>query len=242
MNRPFGGPFCLIPAAAVIMLLLAAGGVYAHDIWIEKSSGGYVLLYGHAGHGGGESEIVEYDPADVVRAICIDRAGTGVEAKIQDECPLRIGGSFASIYVLTSSGYWSETPFGLKNLPKDEAKSPIRSWLSFESVKRIDVWGDGTSSPLTEDLEITPVRNPLILSRGDKVRLFVTIGGKPAAGVPVAYFDSTRGITDRKGRINIRLKFGGMQLIKATLKEPGDGVKEDEIVHTTTLVFEIEEE
>ena len=242
MNRPFGGPFCLIPAAVVIMFLLAAGGVCAHDIWIEKNSGGYVLFYGHAGHGGGESEIVEYDPAIVVRTVCIDSDGTESEAEILDEQPLCIGGDFAAVYVLTSSGYWSETPFGLKNLPKDEAKSPIRSWLSFESVKRIDEWREGTSSPLTGDLEITPLKDPLKLSRGDKARLVVTMGGRPVAGVPVAYFDSTRGITDGKGRINIRLKRGGMQLIKASLKEPGDGVKEDEIVHTTTLVFEIEKE
>ncbi len=240
MNRYFGRAFRLIPVAAILTCLLAAAGARAHDIWIAKNDDGYVLLYGHAGWSGVGAETIEYDPAIVIRTVCIDSDGTESEAEILDEQPLRIGGNFAAVYVLTSSGYWSETPFGLKNLPKDEVKSPIRSWLSFESVKRIDGWGEGISSPLTEELEIIPLRNPLVLSEGKKVRLVVTMGGKPAAGVPVAYFDSTRGVTDGKGRINIRLKRGGMQLIKASFREPGDGMKADEVVHTTTLIFDIE--
>ena len=70
----------------------------------------------------------------------------------------------------------------------------------------------------------------------------MTFKGDPVAGVPVAYFDSTRGVTDSGGRINIRLGRGGMQLIKASLTVPGDGIKTDEIRFNAAFVFDIDEE
>jgi len=141
-----------------------------------------------------------------------------------------------------SPGYWSETPFETKNLPKDKAGTSILTWLTFESVMRIDEWGDGVASPLTDGLEIIPLNDPFALSRGKKVRLVVTMNGNPVAGVPVAYFDSTRGVTDSRGRINIRLGRDGMQLIKASLTLPGDSIKTDELRYNAALVFDIEKE
>ncbi len=136
---------CLLTAAVLVVFLLSAAGVHGHDLWLEKCEGGYLLLYGHIG---------------------TDGDGKASEVEIAREVPVRIAGSYAVVYVLMSQGYWSETPFEMKNLPKDEAGTSIRTWLSFESVKRIDQWVDGSSSPLTEGLEIIPVRKPLVLSEG----------------------------------------------------------------------------
>lgn len=49
----------------------------------------------------------------------------------------------------------------------------IDSWLSIESVKRIDRWGDGLAQPLTGELELVPTHNPLALKVGEKLRVRV---------------------------------------------------------------------
>ena len=43
----------------------------------------------------------------------------------------------------------------------------------------------------------------------------------------------------KKGKINVRIKHKGMQIIKASVKEKGDGTKADYVVKTTSLVFEV---
>jgi nickel transport protein len=226
----------------VLALLLAAAGAHGHDLWLEKCEGGYVLLNGHVGSGDSARETIAYQFSDIISVCCFDSEGNESEAEIERGFPARIAGSCAVVYAVMSSGYWSETPFETKNLPKDEAWDPIRTWISYESVKRIDGWSEGISSPRIDGLEIIPVKDPLVLEKGRKVRLLVTFKGKPAVGVPVAYFDSTRGATDSRGRINIRLGHGGMQLIKASLTLPGDSIKTDEVIYNTSLVFDIEEE
>ena len=83
------------------------------------------------------------------------------------------------------------------------------------------------------------MEDPLALKEGDKARLLVTLRGEPLAGAVVAYDGRERGLSDAKGRINIRLKHGGLQFSQAGFTEPGDGLKCDEIVHAATLVFTI---
>jgi nickel transport protein len=221
------------------MLAAAPGHIEAHDLWLERNEEGLILCYGHMGDGQDGVARIEYPPEHVLSVICLDSRGNSLEPDIDLSYPVRICCGCAVTCVLTSSGYWTKTPFGTKNLPKDEAKSPLRSWLSYESVKRIDVWNEKLMKPFAAGLELTPINNPLLLEKGDKVRLLITYNGDPAKDVPVAYGEKTRGQSDKDGRVNIRLKRGGMQLITASLKVPDDGIKADEIVHTATLIFEI---
>jgi nickel transport protein len=211
----------------------------AHDIWLEKQGGALVLFKGHkySTHTGPEE--IPYSPDEILRSLCFDMTGKPREVPTNNAYPFQMQGGCAASYVLTSSGYWSKTPFGTKHLAKDEARQPIRSWLSYESVKRLDAWNEKLATPLTDDLELTPTKNPLPLSKGKKVRLLVTRGGQPLAGALVSYGGKTRGQSDSDGRVNIRLKQGGLQLIQASFTEAGDGQKADEFVHSTTLVFEL---
>jgi nickel transport protein len=225
---------------ALLALLVLTGGASGHELWLEAQGDTLTLLYGHTGKTHGEAELRTYSPDEVIRVECFDASGDTASVSVHLSYPVRIAGRPAVTYVLTSSGYWTKTPFGTKRQPKDETKSPLESWLSYESVKRIDTWGEGAGRPLTRDFEITPVKNPLKLDEGKKVRLLVTVHGEPLADVSVAYGGQPRGVTDSRGRINIRLRHGGLQLIQASFTEPADSVKTDEIVRTTTLVFVIE--
>lgn len=93
--------------------------------------------------------------------------------------------------------------------------------------------------PAGQGLEITPLRDPLTLGSGDKLSLLVTDDGRPVAGLPVAYGDDTRGVSGADGRIAIRLRHPGVQLITTTLETPLNDGKADRSLRSATLQFEI---
>ncbi len=227
----------LVIVAAVVL----TGEARAHDLWLEKDGAGFVLQQGHRHSAHGSSHLVEYRPESVQEALCFNSEGDRVNFQKEANSPYRITGQCAVAYVLTSSGYWTKTPYGTENVAKAQARVPIRSWLSYESVKRIDGWGTGPAKPLTKDLEITPQVNPLTLHPGNELRLLITSGGSPAAGVAVTYDDKPCGKTGTDGTINVRVRHPGFQIVQATLRRPDPTGKADEVIHTANLNFELPE-
>ncbi|EDP74008.1 DUF4198 domain-containing protein [Hydrogenivirga sp. 128-5-R1-1] len=212
---------------------------YAHDLWIEKHKNNYILYYGHKHPSYGEKKLIKYNPENIQSVKCIDKDGNKIEIDVKKEYPLVINKNCAIIYVDISSGYWTKTPYGTINKPKNQIDTPIKSWLSYENVKRINLWGKNLEKSFTKKLDIIPVNDPLKLQEGDKIRLLITFDGKPAKNIPVAYDGKVRGITDSHGRINIRIKHKGLQLIEATYKEKIISTKADEVIYSTTLNFEV---
>jgi uncharacterized GH25 family protein len=210
----------------------------AHDLWVEPSGGAYIVRYGHhpqVSHEGARD--IAYAPSILKSVNCTDAAGGPGTTQVGTTAPVEISGNCAVLYVLTSSGYWSKTPAGTKNLKKTEASSPLGSWQSFESVKHISQWGPGAAKPLGAPLEIVPAANPLSLQDGDKLGLRVLAKGQPVANAVVTYDGKPRGETDADGAINIRVRHGGLQLIQASTRTPHAGPEADEVVHTTALTF-----
>ncbi len=226
-------------AAALFVL---SGQAQAHDLWLEREGEGLGLYYGHkhAGHEG--LKYMEYEPERVREAFCFDATGGKLAFKSSPTHPYRIPRECAAACVLTSSGYWTKTPYGTENLPKAEARMPIKSWLSFESVKRIDRWSEELAEPLTTWLEMTPLIDPASLREGKKLRLRVSFDGRPVEGVVVSYDGKPRGTTGRDGRINIRVRHGGFQVIQASLTLPDASGKADEVIHAANLNFELPED
>ena len=229
---------------ALHLPLLAAAAflsspVGAHDLWLEPAAGGFTVQYGHhpqlVSHGG-ETQI-PYAPAIVKSVVCADAGGGQRSAKFGSTYPVRVEGDCAVLYVLTSSGYWTKTTAGTKNVKKTEAASPLASWQSVESVKHIAQWGAGGDKPLGTPLEIVPGDNPLALKDGDKLTLRVLAGGQPVADAVVTYDGKPRGQTGADGTVNVRVKHGGQQLIQASTRTPHAGPEADEVVHTTALTF-----
>jgi nickel transport protein len=219
-------------------LLSLATTAVAHDLWVEPTVGGLLIRYGHhpqVSHEGARE--IAYAPSIVKSVTCTDAAGSPSPARVGSTPPVEIAGDCAVLYVLTSSGYWSKTPSGTKNLRKTEASSPLSSWQSFESVKHISHWGPGAAKPLGLPLEIVPAANPLALQDGDKLALRVLAKGQPVANAVVTYDGKPRGETDADGTLNIRIKHGGLQLIQASTRTPHAGPEADEVVHTTALTF-----
>jgi len=228
------------PRAFILSSLLLALPAQAHDLWIERGGLLHTLAYGHGRSGHEGAKTLEYPPENVKQALCFNAAGQEITAERGRGYPATLKGDCAASWFFVSSGYWSKTPYGTKNLAKNEAGAVIESWLSVEGVKRIDQWGTGLAQALTRHLELVPQDNPLKLQVGDKLRLRAWFQGKPAAGVTVAYFGKPRGISDSEGQVNLRLQNPGFQLIQASLELPLNDGRADKAIHAGSLQFEIQ--
>lgn len=226
---------------AVLVLVLASATAQAHDLWIERAPGGLAVCYGHARSQHEGAALIDLSPESVLRIDCFQGDGSRAEPALAHDGRVLITGGCAAAFVLVSTGYWTKTPVGTKNVSKREASQPIRSWRSVESAKRIDAWGDPFSRPLTRDFEITVLEDPLTLRPGSKIRLLVTLDGSPVKGAAVTYDGETRGVTGQDGRVNLKIRRAGFQVIQAGISTPLGSDEADETVYTTNLNFEIGE-
>jgi nickel transport protein len=155
----------------LVLLGCISAPLLAHDLWIERDGLLHTLSYGHERSGHEGAKRLEYQSETVLQAVCISASGREMKADHGKSYPVTLKGDCAASWFLVSSGYWSKTPYGTKNLPKSEAGAVMDSWLSVEAVKRIDRWSEALTRPLGKELELVPVGNPLTLNAGDKLRL-----------------------------------------------------------------------
>lgn len=212
--------------------------VAAHDLWLENAGTTHMLWQGHrhATHAGDEK--VEYSPHWVEGADCLGREGWQ-SLPVGLSYPVSVVGDCAVLRVSLASGYWTKTAWGTKNVPKTGLTGVIRSWHAVESIKRILRWTPLAAKPQGRGLELTALRDPALLAIGDKLRLFVTLDGKALPGVPVAYGDDVRGVTDAGGQIAIRIRRPGVQHISTSIELPLQDDKADIAIRSASLQFEI---
>lgn len=233
----------VLRVTAALLLACAAAAAPAHELWIAHEADGYTLYNGHR-HGGHDhadptgAQTVAYGQDFVREARCYDADGT-VIAEGAGGSPWRMQGRCAALTLAASSGYWSKTPYGTRNLPKDRVQQVVKSWRSLEWVKRLDAWSPALARPLTPGLEIVPLEDPFALREGDKLRLLVSFQGRPLAGAVVAYDGRPRGRSDAEGHINIRIRHGGLQSVQAGYSRELASPQADEEVHTAVLNFEL---
>ena len=224
---------------APLLVFVLALPAAAHDLWLDKDSGGYVLFQGHRHSARAGTEVVPYAAGAVKSATCLDAEG-GTKPLVPGKShPVKLAGDCAALLVAFSTGYWTKTASETKNVPKTGVAGVMKSWLSEDAVKRIDRWTAAVAQPLGTGLEITPVSDPFKLVIDDKLAVLVTENRKPKPGVPVAYQGDTRGVTGADGRIAIRIRRGGMQLISASIEAPVSDGKADAVIRATVLQFEI---
>jgi nickel transport protein len=227
--------------ALIVSVALLAQAAYAHDYWFERSADDYLLHRGHrfSQHQGDKE--VPFDKEIVTGAYCLRKGEADPSPAVVGEgYPLRVGGPCVSVMVTADSGYWSQTLTGTRNQGKDELFGVLRSWQALESVKRVEIWSERLRDPFSTDLEIVFTENPFALTVGEKLRLTAVFRGEPAKGVTVAYHGDPRGVTGDDGRINLRIRHKGLQLITASLEEPLDSEKADKLVRSTILMFDIQ--
>lgn len=221
------------------LLIFVAFSAQAHDLWLEKSGKHLTLYQGHRHSAHAGADTLDYGPSFVSSATCLDARGNKRPLAVVGTAPWTASGDCAALSLEISSGYWSKTPWETRNVPKTEAPGAIRSWLSKDSLKRIEQWAAPFAQPLGDGLEIVPTHDPFALKPGDKLVVRVFLAGRPQANVLVAYHGEARGTTDPDGRIAIRLRHGGVQLISASVERPLADGKADVEIRAATLQFDL---
>jgi len=233
----------MYPKVVVTLILILFNLSFAHDLWLEKKNNRFLLYYGHKyyNHHNNHQKLIQYDPNNVQSVLCVSSDGKVQQLNFdKSKYPVRIeDGRCAIIYVIFSSGYWSKTPYGDVNKPKNEVDMVVDSWLSIEAVKRIEKWNKNLEKSFIDGLEVIPLNDPLKLKKGDKLRLKVLYKNKPIKGVPVYYNGKFRGTTDELGNINIRIKSDGLQIVETVYRQDINSEKADKIIYKTNLNFEL---
>jgi len=222
-----------------VILGLAFSPLLAHDLWLEREGDVYVLQQGPRDSGHPGAATLPYPPEAAGTGLCADTAGNLREVLAEPPSPVRYRAQCAALLVPFSTGYWTKTVYGTVNRPKDTQQAVVASWRSEEWVKRMERWSEALTRPLSQGLEITPVEDPFGARAGDKLRLRLTLAGRPAAGATMAYDGRPRGLSDPDGRINIRVRHGGTQSLSASLETPLDDGKAARLIRTSVLQLEL---
>jgi hypothetical protein len=209
----------------------------AHDFWVERDADAFVVRYGHRG---GEARAI--DAAKVKAIRCLDRSG-----EVKDVLPsarpgakeVRIPARCDALSAFHHGGFYSLTPDGEVNLPRNQAENAVKAWESRQFAKWIDVGSRAAAKPLGEDLEIVPASDFSGRKVGDKVTLKVLSQGKPVAGAVVAIDHKPLGETDSAGEARIRLRSAGVESVSASIRRPVKTAEADDLVLEASLTFEV---
>ena len=224
---------------ALVLTLVSAAALYAHDTWVAKDGDLLVVKYGHG------DKIDPYKPANVKEAKAYDASGkeTQVTIKPQDTKAILVPAQTpALVAVVFKSGPFVKTPEGYKQVSKREATNVILSMKGETHSKNLWHWNDGFSKPLGGKLEIVPLKNPLALKVGDKLPFQALYDGKPLAGATVAAEGVEKDAlkTDPNGRAEIVIKKSGLNVVKANRKTdtPNDP-DADTLSEMANITFEV---
>lgn len=237
---------------SLLILATAWSGIAsAHELFLAADGELMVLYRGHfvgdAGHGDAHGHSHDHGPEACAPGLLTGVVGIDASGlRWIQSTPDRNGwpASGRALLIQLSSGFWTKTPGGTVNLPPDATVQPLTSWRSYESLKWLakgDAWTLRLGKEEGDDaLELLPLENPFELQEGDKLTVRLVSGQRPIAGAVVAYGGKVRGKTDGDGRINIRLKHSGTQLLTASWVRPDPTGRCERIVTTTALQFELE--
>ena len=219
----------------LFLIMMTAATLTAHDYWIDASG---VLQRGHlepeAGEHAHKDEALRQYPAERYcrrdGAVGEVQGPFGVSEHVTAGCD--------SVMVVLHLGSYAKTPYGIVAAAEANPSMVIKSWESIESVKRLNRLSD--FSPMGKGFELSFSRDPSGLEAGEKMRILATFDGTPKAGAVVAYEGRVVGTTDEAGRINVRIRHAGLQLIRATLREPLTNMPVGERLYNATLNLEVE--
>lgn len=238
--RPGQGRALLLAA----VLAAASAPAAAHELWLERDGDALLLRQGHrSGAHAGEAQ-VPYAAGFVHAAACVDEAGARRPLPVQPLAaayPARLPGGCPALVLQASSGYWTKTAWETKNVAKTGIAGVLRSWRADETVTHLARWSPAFAGPPAGGLTVVPLEDPFRLAVGDKLRVRVSVDGRPRAGVPVAYDGATRGASGDDGVVVLRLRRGGLQMISASLETPLADGRADLLIETATLNFELAE-
>lgn len=214
-----------------------AGSARAHDFWLERQGGVFLLRYGH--HGG---EALALDAAKIKTLTC--RQGVQAPRNVLASATvapkqLTFAGPCALVSAFHDGGFWSLTPDGEKNLPRNQVPDAVRSWRSRQFAKWVDVHSPLAGQPLGDGFEIVPVSDLAKVKTGDKATFRVLLAGKPLSGATLAIDHKPLGETDNQGEVRVKLRAATVESVSASFRRAVKTPEADSEVFEASLTFEV---
>ncbi len=223
---------------AALTLASLPRAAHAHDFWLERSGdASYLLRYGHRG-----GETLAIDAAKVKAIRCVESGAAARDVRdgaVFTATEVKVAAHCAAITAFNDGGYYSLTPDGEKNLPKNQVPDAVKSWASRQFAKWVDPRSPVAETPVGDELEIVPVTDLAKTKVGDKIAIRVLFQGKPAPGAVVAVDHRPIGETDSDGVTRLRLKNPGVQSLTTSLRRPLGTAEADALVLEASLTFEV---
>lgn len=226
----------LLLGALAAAALLAPALASAHDLWLEREGAGLTLRYGHRG-----GELLALDQAKVKAVRCLDKGATRELLGAATFAPreVKLAGRCGAASASFDGGYYSLTPDGEVNKPRNQVPDAVKAWASRQYAKWVDPASPGAGAVLGDELELVPVTDLSKARQGDKVTLKVLSAGQPVAGAVVAIDHKPLGETDSAGEVRVKVRAAAVETVCATLRRKVATPEADALVLEASLSWEV---
>jgi nickel transport protein len=228
------------PAVSSLLAFIAltwTSSALAHELWIERGEGGFVLRYGH--HGGA---VLPLQADKVKTLLCRKDKGKAEDLRAKAVvAPKELGvkAACASISAFFDGGFYSLTPDGEKNLPKNQVANAVKAWRSKQFAKWVDSKSPLAGQPQGDEFEIVPASDLAKAKTGERATFRVLLSGKPLAGAVLAIDHKPLGETDDKGEARIKIRAAHVEQVSASFRRRVESAEADSEVFEASLTFEV---
>jgi uncharacterized GH25 family protein len=219
------------------LVLLTSGQAFAHDFWLERRAGAYLLGYGHRGE-----RALPLDSGKVRTLLCRPDQGAAIDVLRRaavSPTQLSVSASCVVVSAFLDGGFWSLTPDGEKNLPKNQVPDAVKAWRSKQFAKWVDARSRLAGQPQGDEFEIVPVSDLAKVRTGDKATFRALLGGKPVAGAVLSIGHKPLGETDDHGEVRVRIRATDVESVSASYRRAVKLAEADSEVFEASLTFEV---
>jgi uncharacterized GH25 family protein len=221
----------------VLAVLTLSTQAMAHDFWLERQAGAFVLRYGHRG-----GEALPLDAAKMRSLTCRKdkgRAENLLRSAVASANQLSLTATCTVVSAFLDGGFYSLTPDGEKNLPKSKVPDAVKSWRSKQFAKWIDIRSPLSAEAQGDELEIVPVTDLRKAKAGDKATFRVLLDGKPISGAVLSMGHKPLGETDDQGEVRVKIRSSDVESVSISLRRPVKSPDADSEVFEASLTFEV---
>ena len=221
----------------VLLVLTLSRHALAHDFWLERQGGAFLLRYGH--HGG---EVLPLDAGKLHTLSCRKDKGAAenlLRAAVVAPRQVSLTASCAIVSAFLDGGYYSLTPDGEKNLPKNQVPDAVKAWRSKQFAKWIDIRSPLANQVQGDEFEIVPVTDLTKAKSGDKATFRVLLGGRPLPGATLAIDHKPLGETDDEGQVRVKIRGTTVESVSASYRRAVKTAEADSEVFESSLTFEV---
>jgi len=220
-----------------LALCLSSAPALAHDFWLERQAWAFLLRYGHRG-----AEALPLDAAKMRSLTCRkDKGATENLLRAAQVSPtqLSLTASCPVLSAFLDGGFYSLTPDGEQNLPKNKVPDAVKSWRSKQFAKWIDIHSPLAAQAQGDEFEIVPVSDLTKAKTGDKATFRVLLGGKPVSGAVLAIGHKALGETDDHGEVRVKMRASDVESVAVSYRRAIQSAEVDSEVFEASLTFEV---